>query len=174
MPSHIHAITGGRSKPLPYRHLTISSYPNQKTTIHFAVRRNFTPKAHHLPLAENITRRRRISLCNPPQGAVAPRGTAKRWMRCAMQKERREDDILPYKDKTNRGHSFVPPSGREGDREAVEGARGHSSRAKDIATGGYGTHPYREWRSGGRSRRVKKDSMVHCTVQLSVCHFRSS
>ena len=55
---------GGRSKPLPYRYLNISSYPNQKQTFHFAVRRNFTPKAHHFPLAKNITRRRRISLCN--------------------------------------------------------------------------------------------------------------
>ena len=56
----------------------------------FAVRRNFTPKAHHFPLAENITRRRRISLCNPPQGAVAPRWTAKRWMRCGIAKIRRK------------------------------------------------------------------------------------
>ena len=71
---------------LPYRYLNISSYPNQKQSFHFAVRRNFTPKAHHFPLAENITRRRRISLCNPPQGAVAPWGTAKRWMRCAILK----------------------------------------------------------------------------------------
>ena len=30
----------------------------------FAVRQNLTPKAHHFPLAKNITRRRRISLCN--------------------------------------------------------------------------------------------------------------
>ena len=44
-----------------------------------------------------------------------------------MQKKRREDDILPYKDKTNRGHAFMPPSGREGDREAVEGAGGYES-----------------------------------------------
>ena len=35
-----------------------------KQLSHFAVRRNFTPKAHHFPLAENITRRRRISLCD--------------------------------------------------------------------------------------------------------------
>ena len=50
-----------------------------------------------------------------------------------MQKERREDDILPYKDKTNRGHSFVPPSGREGDHEVVEGARGRKSKECFIA-----------------------------------------
>ena len=73
------AVANARAaSPLPYRYLNISSYPNQKQSYHFAVRRNFTPKAHHFPLAENITRRRRISLCNPPQGAVAPRGTAKR------------------------------------------------------------------------------------------------
>ena len=40
-----------------------------------------------MPTAANFTRRRRISLCNPPQGAVAPRGTAKRWMRCSTAKE---------------------------------------------------------------------------------------
>ena len=78
---------GGRSKPLPYRYLKHRLFPiYQKHSFHFAARRNITPKAHHFPLAENITRRRRISLCNPPQGAVAPRGTAKRWMRCAILK----------------------------------------------------------------------------------------
>ena len=56
---------------------------------------------------------------------------------------RREDDILPYEEmaglfQTRPKQSFMPPSGREGDREAVEGARGHRSRAKDIATGEYG------------------------------------
>ena len=40
----------------------------------------------------------------------------------------------------------MPPSGREGDREAVEGARGYRSRTKDIATGGYGIRPYGERR----------------------------
>ena len=49
-----------------------------KQPSNFAVRRNITPKAHHFPLAENITRRRRISLCNRRR-AVAPWGTAKRW-----------------------------------------------------------------------------------------------
>ena len=52
---------------------------------HFAVRRNFTPQVFHLPLAANFTRRRRISLCN--RMAVAPGGTATRWMRCATSKE---------------------------------------------------------------------------------------
>ena len=36
----------------------------------------------------------------------------------------------------------MPPSGREGDHEVVEGARGYKSRGKDIAAGGYGIRPY--------------------------------
>ena len=62
---------GGRSKPLPYPHLNISTYPNQKQSFHFAVRRNFTPQVFRLPTAANFTRRRRISLCNRRE-AVAP------------------------------------------------------------------------------------------------------
>ena len=61
---------------------------------------------------------------------------------------RREDAIRPYKDRQISGH-FLPPSGREGDREAVEGACGHRSRAKDIATGEYGIRPYGERQSDG-------------------------
>ena len=77
---------------LPYRYLNISSYPNQKQSFHFAVRRNFTPQVFRLPTAANFTRRRRISLFNRPLR------------------------LNP-----------LPPSGREGDREAVEGARGYES-----------------------------------------------
>ena len=40
---------------------------------------------------------------------------------------RREDDILPYEDKTNR-RAFFPASGREGDHEVVEGAGGYKSK----------------------------------------------
>ena len=83
----------GRSKPLPYRYLKHRLFPiYQKHSFHFAARRNITPKAHHFPLAENITRRRRISLFNRPL----------------------------------RLHP-MPPSGPEGDREAVEGAGGYES-----------------------------------------------
>ena len=65
-----------QAPPLPSsEHIVL---PQPKTTFHFAVRRNFTPKAHHFPLAENITRRRRTSLCNRHM-AIAPWGTAKRW-----------------------------------------------------------------------------------------------
>ena len=49
-----------------------------------------------------------------------------------------------YERKGTTAGIFLPPSGREGDREAVEGAGGHSSRAKVIATGRYGIHPYGE------------------------------
>ena len=53
------------ASPLPYRYLKHRLFPiYQKHSCHFAVRRNFTPKAHHFPLAANITRRRRISLFN--------------------------------------------------------------------------------------------------------------
>ena len=51
-----------------------------KTTIHFAVRRNFTPQVFHLPQAANFTRRQAdiagLSPCDSPL---------------------REDDILPYR-----------------------------------------------------------------------------
>ena len=36
----------------------------------------------------------------------------------------------------------MPPSGREGDREAVEGASGHKSRELDTFADGYGIRPY--------------------------------
>ena len=47
-------------------------------------------------------------------------------------KKMREDDILPYEEmaglfQTRPNQSFMPPSGREGDREAVEGAGGYES-----------------------------------------------
>ena len=62
-------------------------------------------------------------------------------------KKMREDDILPYEKmaglfQTRPKQSFMPPSGREGDREAGEGARGHKSREYDIIAGGYGIRPY--------------------------------
>ena len=77
---------GGRSKPLPYRYLKHRLFPiYQKHSYHFAARRNITPQAHHFPLAENITRRRRTSLCNRHM-AIAPRGTAKRWKEPAGMK----------------------------------------------------------------------------------------
>ena len=43
----------------------------------------------------------------------------------------------------------MPPSGREGDHEVVEGARGRRSRAKDIVKGGYGIRPYGKPQSDG-------------------------
>ena len=55
------------------------------------------------------TRSRSCHKCLPQRG----RGRAKRWMR----------------------RSFMPPSGREGDHEVVEGASGNKSK-KDIAAGG--------------------------------------
>ena len=48
------------------------------------------------------------------------------------------------------GHSFMPPSGREGDREAVEGASGYKSREKGIAACGYGIAPTKRRRNRGR------------------------
>ena len=46
---------------------------------------------------------------------------------------------------------ILPPSGREGDREAGEGARGCKSREKDIIAGGYGIRPYGKRQSDGHS-----------------------
>ena len=37
--------------------------------------------------------------------------------------------------------NFLPPSGREGDHEVVEGARGHKSAEEGIVAGGYGILP---------------------------------
>ena len=36
----------------------------------------------------------------------------------------------------------MPPSGREGDREAVEGARGYNSRENCLVAGGYRIRSY--------------------------------
>ena len=75
-----------REEYAPTENSKVMGIFSPKQLSRFAARRNITPKAHHFPLAENITRRRRISLCNPPQGAVAPRGTAKRWKEPAGMK----------------------------------------------------------------------------------------
>ena len=69
-----------REEYAPTENSKVMGIFSPKQLSHFAVRRNFTPKAHHFPLAENITRRRRTSLCNRHM-AIAPWGTAKRWMR---------------------------------------------------------------------------------------------
>ena len=48
----------------------------------------------------------------------------------------------PTRTRQTDGHSFLPPSGREGDREAVEGASGHKSAEYGIIAGGYEIRPY--------------------------------
>ena len=60
------AVANARAaSPLPYRYLKHRLFPiYQIHSFHFAARRNITPKAHRFPLAENIPRRRRTSLCN--------------------------------------------------------------------------------------------------------------
>ncbi len=40
------------------------------------------------------------------------------------------------------GRSYLPPSGREGDHEVVEGASGHKSREYGLVAGGYGIRLY--------------------------------
>ena len=74
-----------REESAPTENSKVMGIFGPKQLSHFAVRRNFTPKAHHFPLAENITRRRRTSLCNRHM-AVAPWGTAKRWKEPAGMK----------------------------------------------------------------------------------------
>ena len=102
----------------------------------------------------------------------------------------REDDILPYRH-LNMSASptqyfqlftlhfsllhILPPSGREGDREAVEGASGHRSRAKDIVKGGYGIRPYgdktKQWAIyESPLRRTEKRREVQCHLRQMASH----
>ena len=56
---------------------------------------------------------------------------------------------------------IVPPSGREGDHEVVEGARGRKSKAACLIAGGYEIRPYGNKTIQGRFHPTQKQ----------LCHF---